>query len=72
MLGGGRGFEIVNREVGKGLPAKVAFERRRFERDNRSNYAVKWKKNIPGRGEDEYKGLTVRAFACLRNSKKPV
>lgn len=51
MLGRGRGFQIVNREIGKGLTVKVVFEQR-SEGDIRPNYAVKWEKGIPGRGED--------------------
>ena len=49
--GGGRGFEIVNTDIGKGLTVKVVFEQR-FEGDIRPNYAVKWEKSIPDRGED--------------------
>ena len=48
---------------------KTTFEQR-FEGDIRPNYAVKWEKNIPGRGKDQYKGLNVRA--CLFEEQKNI
>lgn len=57
MLGGGRGFEIVNTETRKGLTVNVVFEQR-FEGDIRPNYVfIKWEKTFQAEARTSTKVL---------------